>query len=178
MKKVVGLMLFAAVIFAFSGITSAQIEEGNKELQALFSFQTTSGEGSVDTLIIMGGLGYYFTQNHAAGINLMLMTYTEPIEDEWMGLAPIQVFYTYNFIVQNPKLVPYVGASVGKVALIGDMMPDISIWIYGANGGIKYFISENTALVPQVLLQRTTMSNGDSVSETTFTLMAGISTFF
>jgi hypothetical protein len=57
-------------------------------------------------------------------------------------------------------------------------MPDISIWIYGANGGIKYFISENTALVPQVLLQRTTMSNGDSVSETTFTLMAGISTFF
>lgn len=176
MKKVVGLMLLVAVIFAFSGIARAQIEEGDKEVQALFSFQTTSGEGSVDILMMMGAFGYYFTQNHEAGINLMLIGYNEA--DEWMGVSPIQVFYTYNFIVQNPKLVPYAGASIGKVVLIGDEMPDISIWIYGANGGIKYFISENTALVPQVLLQRMTMSNGDSVSETTFTLMVGLSTFF
>ena len=178
MKKVVTLMLFAAAIFAFSGIANAQIEEGDKELQALFSFQTTSGEGSIDIFMLMGGFGYYFTQNHAAGINLQLMEFN--IGDEWMGMCPVQVFYTYNFIVQNPKLVPYVGASVGKVVLIGDMMPEVSIWVYGANGGIKYFISENTALVPQILLQRTTMSPevGDSVSETTFTLMAGISTFF
>lgn len=176
MKKFVGLMLLAAAIFAFSGIASAQIEEGDKELQAMFSFQTTSGEGSIDTLMILGGFGYCITQNHEAGINLMLISYN--MEDEWMGVSPIQVFYTYNFVVQNPKLVPYAGASVGKVVLIGEAMPDISIWIYGANGGIKYFISENTALVPQVLLQRMTMSNGDSVSETTFTLMVGLSTFF
>jgi hypothetical protein len=174
MKKVVGLMLLAAVIFAFSGIADAQIEEGDKELQALFSFQTTTGEAGVDTLILMGGLGYYFTQNHEAGINIMLMSVN--LADEWIGAAPIQAFYTYNFIIQNPKLVPYVGGSLGKVVLIGDQFEDVSIWILGANGGIKYFISENTALVPQILLQRTMISDVDD--ENTFTLMVGLSTFF
>ncbi len=174
MKKVVGLMLLAAAIFAFSGIAGAQVEEGDKELQAMFSYQATSGEGSVDMLMMMGAFGYYFTQNHEAGINIMLMSLN--MADEWYGVAPIQVFYTYNFIVQNPKLVPYVGGSIGKVALIGDEMPDISIWILGVNGGIKYFISENTALVPQILLLRTMISDADD--ENTYALMFGLSTFF
>ncbi len=134
MQKIllVGLLLISTLAFS-------QVEKGDFSGTANIAFINQKFKDFDDPLnitsITVRG-GYYFTDNIEAGLTLSLSGVTALGETNTnVGIGPYAV---YNFLTEDGKLLPYVGANfVSQSQTDQDALNQI-----GAFGGLKYFLTE------------------------------------
>ena len=123
MKKLLLGALLLVSTMAFS-----QVEKGDINLSGSLTYTGIEGEG-VGLLFLKGG--YFFTQNVEGGTSVQLIFAQG---ETGTGFGP---YVTYNFLTQNAKLLPYVGAQLSLLSIAG-----IDINSGGIYGGAKYFVTE------------------------------------
>jgi len=170
MRKFV--LLVAMGCFLLSPL-AAQVEKGDSEISVSFSFESTfqmtsvmgySSTVQIIRLTTLFGYGQFINQNSELGANLTMIANTQKSLDaadaEWGGSGTIFVgpFYTYHFIGQDPRLLPFVGVTLGKSFDMSGEEDAPSMWGYGFYGGLKYFISEKTIIGPQLQYRKQSVS--------------------
>ena len=192
---------FLAVI-AMLGLVAAPamaaIEKGNSELGLSLSLQggsTTYTSDFGDSVskksmqTAMFSYGYFMSQKSQIGAMVTLSRYAVTTEGSSVKGAPgngnLGFFYKYHFIGSNPKMVPYAGIGFTKGFIIGEDKdnPSPSEMGYGVNAGLKAFMSEKTAIGPELRydITKSTLSStyGDfSGTGSDLTLALNLTTLF
>lgn len=154
MKKL-SLIVFA--ILATTAIATAQVEKGDFNISGSLSFskyKELDGTGQFDA---KGG--YFVTQNIEVGATALILASGG---ETGIGIGP---YGAYNFLTQDAKLLPYVGANLFLFSI-----GDISLNSVGVNGGAKYFITEAINVDAGITIQQ---SFGD-IEGSLFTARVGI----
>lgn len=127
MKKQLALIVFSALV---SLPLLAQQEKGDFQLQAQGSYYNFAG---FDGGYIYLNASKFFTQNIEVGAS--------PIFNIGAGGTTVNLsfFGNYNFMVENAKMVPYIGAQVLLYNLGSDFGSQTG---FGFKGGLRYFITE------------------------------------
>ena len=113
---------------------------GDKEVEFTGGFSHADGT-DVGTLNADASIGYYVAPRVNIGVRQTLSySFVDDGNDTW--IASTIPFVNYNFDTGNPKLRPFVGAFIG--AAYND---DDTTGTMGPALGIKYFISDDTAIV-------------------------------
>lgn len=134
MKKIllVGLLLISTLAFS-------QVEKGDFSGTANIAFMSNKAKDlddpiNITSLALRGG--YYFTDNIEAGLNLSISSFS--FEGDAMSTVGIGPYGVYNFLTDDGKLLPYVGANY-----LSQKSTDVdAVGQLGAFGGVKYFLTE------------------------------------
>jgi hypothetical protein len=153
MKKI----LFFAVILLASTAAFSQVEKGDFNISGSLSFNKYKDVDGMGQFDAKGG--YYVTQNIEVGATALILASGG---DTGIGIGP---YGAYNFLTQDAKLLPYVGANLFLFSI-----GDISLNSAGINGGAKYFITEAINIDAGLSIQQ---SFGD-VEGSLFTARVGI----
>jgi len=154
MKK---LVLIAFAVIAISGTAFSQVEKGDFNISGSLSFSKYKDVDGMGQFDAKGG--YYITQNIEVGATALILASGG---ETGVGIGP---YGAYNFLTQDAKLLPYVGANLFLFSI-----GDINLNSAGVNGGAKYFITEAINIDAGISLQQ---SFGD-VEGTLFTARVGI----
>lgn len=134
MKKIllVGLLLISTVAFS-------QVEKGDFSGTANVAFSSIkykdADEASNMTIINLRG-GYYFTDNIEAGLGLSVAGMS--VDGDPLTTVGIGPYAVYNFLTDDAKLLPYVGAN-----FLSQKVTDVdALNQLGLFGGVKYFLTE------------------------------------
>lgn len=173
----IGLMVAGLLVCP----AQAEIEEGNSELSLSVSLDNSSTEMTFEVggteyknnsddkeYSLLSSYGYFFSEAWQAGGSLYLFRFssidpeaTDTYEDPWTGF--LSLFVNYHIIMQDPRIVPYVGAEAGKMFHIGwdaekeaakygggadDTVEAPQAMGYGIYTGMKYFVTEKTSIGP------------------------------
>lgn len=138
MKK---LVLVAFAIVAISTSAFSQVEKGDFNISGSLSYSKYEDIDAMGQFDAKGG--YYFTQNVEAGTTLQLLFAGG---ETGVGIGP---YAAYNFLTQDAKLLPYVGAN-----LLLFSFADMNINSIGINGGTRYFITEAINIDGGISLQK------------------------
>jgi len=164
---------------------AAQVEKGSSEISVSLSFESTFQMTSVlgyssTTQIIrvttLFGYGKFINENSELGANLTMIANTQKNLDdanaEWGGSGTIFVgpFYTYHFVGQDPRLLPFVGVTLGKSYDMSGEDDAPSMWGYGLYTGLKYFLSEKTLISPQLQYRKQNVTIDTGYEEITGSL--------
>ena len=149
---------FSAVfllLVSVSGVSPAQQQKGDVELQLQGSYFTTfATDVSVNVGTIAGKFAPFITDNIQIGIGPTLtittttLTTVAPITGRTESRSSTTVtfgstaFITYSFLMKDTRVVPYVGASYYKV----DFSRASERGWLGANAGMRYFFTKRTSL--------------------------------
>lgn len=149
---------FSAVfllLVSVSGVSLAQQQQGDVELQLQGSYFTTfATDVSVNVGTIAGKFAPFITDNIQIGIGPTLtittttMTTVAPLSGRTEEKSNTTVtfgstvFITYSFLMRDARVVPYVGASFYKIDF-GN--PAERGWL-GLNGGLRYYLTKRTSL--------------------------------
>ncbi len=173
MKRIVILLI---CFFCLTALASAQIEQGDTEVQ--FMGNVASGSGMTMGMI-QALIGYYITSNLQLGMGagITITTWTLPdfsggeTSDTEVDLSST-FFGTYNFSTSK-QLVPYVSATWYQNTYDipeGQDFTDLSFITGG--GGVKYFLNQYTAVTGSLMIGFS-LGNGDKV----LLLFGGLSVF-
>jgi len=154
MKKL-GLIVFAIVTFSITAFS--QVEKGDFNISGSLSFSKYKDVDGMGQFDAKGG--YYVTQNIEVGATALILAQGG---DTGVGIGP---YGAYNFLTQDAKLLPYVGANLFLFSL-----GDISLNSAGVNGGAKYFITEAINIDAGISIQQ---AFGD-IEGSLFTARVGI----
>jgi hypothetical protein len=124
MKKLAAVLM----LICHFHLVSAQVEKG--DLTATTNLTFISMDGTSFGLFFLKG-GYFVSDHVEVGSSLQLMF--APGETG-VGIGP---YGTYNFLTQDAKLLPYVGAQLSILSLYG-----MNVNSFGVYGGSKYFLTE------------------------------------
>jgi len=140
MKKILTTALIAATL-ATSAMAFEQqgVKEGNSRVgvNAMYMSVTPDGGDSIDMGLITGSYAAFLTDSVELGLGL---TYIISDDNSDYTLTP---FAKYNFVDVSPTVVPYVG--LGFAYMNGDSTEEAETG-YNAEGGVKIFTSETTAI--------------------------------
>jgi hypothetical protein len=158
MKKFLAVLGIA--IFLLPGLAMAQAPYGLSPQDWTFTLQ---GSGSSDdeldnsTLSLELSLGYLVTDNIEIGLRQGI-GYSDPERGNDTWNASTRGFADYHFDMQRWQ--PFIGINFGY--LYGDDVNES--WIAGPEGGVKYFIKNNTHL--QFLIEyNATFDDADEADE-------------
>ncbi len=154
MKK---LILIAFVALCAGTTAFAQVEKGDVNISGSLSYQKFSDVDGTGIFEAKGG--YFFSQHLEGGANIMLL-FSDG--NTGFGLGP---YASYNFLTEDAKLLPYVGANFLLFAIDGTSITSI-----GVNGGAKYFLTETINVDAGISLQQ---AFGD-LDGSLFTMRIGI----
>lgn len=132
--------LFAAAVFTFALVSSAKADDFKGFQKGDWSL-TLSGGGVSDkdlddtSFSLSVSPSYFVSDSFEIGLR-QGATYN----DGFSGATT--VFIDYNFRMQNPKWVPFVGANFGYS--YGEDVEDA--WRAGPEVGLKYFVNDSTFL--------------------------------
>jgi len=144
MKTLARNPIFAAIGFA-AAIAAAPVsyafqDEGDKEIEFTGGFSHTDGT-NVGVANADVSFGYYVAPRINIGLRQTLnYAFIDDARDQWN--ASTIPFVNYNFLTSNPNLRPFIGAFVGAAYNRND-----TTGTAGPSAGIKYFLSDNTAVV-------------------------------
>ena len=165
MKKLVSMVVFLLLIAASA---SAQVEQGDREIQAVGAMYATA---EMTVITILGTYGYYYRPNVEFGVGPTI-AYVEVFGYDQTMIGG--TFYGRYYFSTNTKVVPYLAGQWYQF----DFSPpeplsftDLSFLQAGA--GLKYFISEHLAWDVSLNL-----GVGLGSSDTSMLLLGGLSAFF
>lgn len=143
--KILCAVMVMSLIYANTAFSGTQA--GMSELGAQITFQNVSvGDDSTQALILSGRYGYFVSDQ----VQLALSFAGQRTEYEDFTSTNIFVEFEPNYMFRSEAdNIPYIGAHVGMIIYENDF-DDGSTLTYGAQLGIKSFISENTAIDYQV----------------------------
>lgn len=128
------ILLFLLSLVSF--ISNAQVEKGDKNVSAQFSFNSPVGvESAAGNWNLFVNAGQYYTDNIEIGVTLLLTGTTGDNSSTTPGYG---AFANYSFLTGNAKMLPYAGVQFFSLKA-GDADPFISI---GVNAGLKIFATE------------------------------------
>lgn len=195
MKKFLVVMcLLTVTFFICSNAESAGagIGQGSSEFGVFGSLsrQTMNleDEGDTDkitTNVLMGvaNYGYFLTDKVQLGGTLLYMgaNSKDGGEDSFRMLG-LDLVGKYHFYSKGQSVVPYLGIQAGilNMSFEGDGYDDSSSsFSYGAMGGLKYFITENTSFNTELNYRRYKMDFEDSKATiNNLSLLIGFSIYF
>jgi hypothetical protein len=137
MKKLL-LLVFAVLVTSTAAFS--QVEKGDINLSGNFTYTGIEGEG-VGLFFAKGG--YFFSQNIEAGASLQFIFAGG---ETGTGIGP---YATYNFLTQDAKLLPYLGAQIQLLSFMGADINSAGIY-----GGSKYFVTEAVNIDGGISLQK------------------------
>jgi hypothetical protein len=136
------------VLLSWQAPLSAQQERGDVELQFSGLVLSTVGqELSTTSGIFQAKTGYFFTDRVELGVfPSLLFSQTrvqvaggrQTVSETKVGFG---VFGVYSFLAADATTVPYLGAQFYRIDLTDE---DETGWA-GVNGGLKFYITRNTA---------------------------------
>lgn len=195
MKKFVVVMCMLAVTFFICSnaeSAGAGIGQGSSELGVFgsLSHQTMNikEEGDTDkitTNVLMGvvNYGYFLTDKVQLGGTVLYMgTNSKDGGEDSLHIWGLDLVGKYHFYSKGQSVVPYMGIQAGilNIGFKGDEYDDSSTsFSYGAMGGLKYFITENTSFNTELNYRRYKMDFEDSKATiNNLSLLIGFSVYF
>jgi opacity protein-like surface antigen len=142
---VVGCVLAALLIAAAPA--SAAVKEGDKEISVYGAVTSIDVEGFNVTLVTVQLAGGVFI-NDSAQLGGSITTQSSDAEGETSTSRTLAGFFKFHFNTKETT-VPYVGFQAGQttVEFGSDSESAVS---YGPLAGIKFFVSENLSVNPEV----------------------------
>jgi len=138
-RKPVVVAIIAAAALATSSAYAFQ-DQGDKEVELTGGFSHADGS-DVGTANGDVSYSYYVSPRVNVGVRQTLnYSFIDNAPDTWT--ASTIPFVNYNFETSNPRLRPFIGAFVGAAYNRHDTTGTI-----GPALGVKYFLSDNTAIV-------------------------------
>ncbi len=133
------LILFSVGCLVFASAANAAVEQGDTQIELLGGYLTENltddaGGGDISALFIMGGLGYFLTDNiqvGAVGMYANLDDGSDDVDVYGVGAAGKVHFMTTN------QLVPYAGAQI-LWANYDDGTTDGDGVLWGPVAGLRY----------------------------------------
>jgi hypothetical protein len=165
------VMMLAFSLFCAGNSYAVEVESmQGKQFVSVFGNINSSDE--VTTMVIGGTFGKFFTDNMEGNGTLMLIGYDTDFDDATMYILSGK--FNYNFFQSGLTYIPYAGCALGLAGYDAGGTSDSSLSI-GVQGGIKYFISEDTSFNLEASLTHYEIE-GESIDS--FAITAGISYYF
>jgi hypothetical protein len=170
-KKV--LVLAAVMLFAIAGTSYAGTSAGQMEFGLQGTYTQTKMSGSEDFKFYLGmvNFGYFFTPQLQVGImGLLGGTINGESTKVYGGAGQFKFNFSFD---KAQTVVPYLGVQAGIYGTSNGTSE--SAFAYGAMGGLKFFLSENTSLNLEGNWQRTKVVSTDV---DVFQGLVGVSFYF
>lgn len=135
MKKI--LLALMLVLCLVSAAAAKTLPTGTQEIDVSGSFDNQSGAGK--SLFLALGWGYFPIDN------LELVVAGAYMRNSYFSLYAPALGAQYNFDIGN-EFVPFVGLNLGWGFTDFKEGPDLNGFVYGIEGGVKYFLTANFAL--------------------------------
>lgn len=162
------VMMIAFLLFCAGNSYAVEIESMQGK-QSVSVFGNINSSDNVVVSILGGSYGMFFTDNMEGSGTVMVINFD--------GEATAYLLYgrfNYHFLVPRATYIPYVGCALGMIGFdSGDS--DDSAFSVGAQGGVKYFLSEDTSFNLEASY---TYAEMDNEGTGTFSITAGISFYF
>ena len=162
------VMMLAFSLFCPGNSDAVEIESMQGK-QSVSVFGNLTNSDNATTTLLGGSYGMFFTDNMEGTGTLMLMNF-----DGDFTIYLLYGRFNYNFVKAGATYIPYVGCALGMVGYDDGDADDSAISI-GAQGGVKYFLSEDTSFNLEASY---TFAEIDSESYNAFSITAGISFYF
>ncbi|MBN1212129.1 MAG: hypothetical protein JXA92_06080 [candidate division Zixibacteria bacterium] len=161
--------LYAVIlILCLAPLTTAQVEEGDKEVQVQGSLIAFEG---ITAIIGTFMYGYFVTPNTEIGGGPMIIYAS--YEGEGESNISLTLFGRYNF-VSGEKVVPYLSGQIYQFDISPEEPMDFTDFTFlQVGGGFKYFVSDNLAYDVSGNL-----GFGLGGGDVSFILYGGLSAFF
>jgi opacity protein-like surface antigen len=183
-----------------AGVASAAVQQGQTEVDAMFSYQKLNGPedgGDITSWSFMGGLGYFFTDNIRVGASGM---YSNADYESFMSATELTRWgiganVKYHFMPTN-QLVPYVGGQilweswdltqgvtfVGVDPDTGDVLGEETVeesgdtdgFSFGPVAGVRYELNEKVDLFAEFQYNWYTGDISDDLADDSFAIFAGL----
>ncbi len=142
MKGLLYALAASLVVCSFVPLAHAQIDQQNNELGFSAAITKPPGDnpGSIHGMFHYGRM---ITAGWQLGGDLMVAGDTD-FKQNMMYLMPSARYYIG---ASNPKMSPYAGLMIGIFFLNGERQDDI---VWDPHAGVKYFVSEETAIFAQL----------------------------
>jgi hypothetical protein len=165
MKKALYVLI---MILCLAPLTTAQVEEGDKEIQVQGSLITFEG---ITAIIANFSYGYFVSPKTEIGGGPMII-YASTGDDDESNIS-LTFFGRYNFVT-GEKVVPYVGGQIYQFDISPEEPMDFTDFTFlQVGGGFKYFISDNLAYDVSGNL-----GFGLGGGDVSFIIFGGLSAFF
>ena len=162
------VMMLAFSLFCAGNSYAVEIESMQGK-QSVSVFGNLTSSDNATTTLLGGSYGMFFTDNMEVDGTLMLMNF-----DGDFTIYLLYGRFNYNFVKKGETYIPYAGVALGMVGYDDGDADDSAISI-GAQGGVKYFLSEDTSFNLEASY---TFAEIDSESYDAFSITAGISFYF
>jgi opacity protein-like surface antigen len=176
MKTVLVMLVATAMVVAMAGTASADLEAGLFEVGGMFAlnnYQADEGDMDVTFIHMEGVINYFLSDVFSLGLILDVRNVDSDAADDDVTIYGISVRGDYYFMSSGPAI-PYVGIRAGtKGYEVGDA--DDSEGAFGAQGGVKLSVAENTFVNLEGVFETMETSSDDLQR---FSFMAGISFTF
>ena len=166
--NVIGIMMIAFSLFSAENSYAVEIESMQGK-QSVSVFGNLTSSDNATTTLLGGSYGRFFTDNMEGTGTLMLMNF-----DGDFTVYLLYGRFNYNFVKAGATYIPYAGCALGVVGYDDGNVSDSAISI-GVQGGVKYFLSEDTSFNLEASY---TIAEIDSESYDAFSITAGISFYF
>ncbi len=166
------IMVVTVLICPKADSAVSGVQQGTSEIGGYGSLQSISGGGTTIKLTtIAATYGYFLTDEIQLNGTIL---YVGAGDGTTTSLKGLDLQGKYHFYQKGQTAIPYVGIQLGSIAT-EDAGTSSTSTSYGAMGGLKYFISENTSVNPE-LNYRSYQFSGVSVTSTA--LLVGFSVYF
>ncbi|MBI5638424.1 MAG: hypothetical protein HZA03_10685 [Nitrospinae bacterium] len=184
MKSRLLYALFSAVVLCSGYAYAAEdygIQAGNSELaatiQSISSKSSAAGSQESTITMVYASYGYFWSKNLQIGAGLFISGQKAGSSDSQN--TQISPFAKYHFFFDNPKYVPYVGASFlsGSAKSAGSTM---TISGYELQGGVDVFIDRNVAIAFELGVgsQKYSTSGGGSTDYSSTAIRIPLKVYF
>ncbi len=138
------VMMLAFSLFCAGNSYAVQIEsmQGKQFVSVYGNINNSSADVDIVMMMIGGTFGMFFTDNMEVNGTLVLMGVDADGEEATM--YSILGRCNYNFYKSGLTYIPYAGGTLGFTSVEFGSESDSSL-SYGVQGGIKYFMSEETS---------------------------------
>jgi outer membrane protein W len=137
MKKLVLVIVAVIAFWTVNGYCAPMLSKGTMELDIEGSFDDKGAAGS--QLWIGIGFGYFVADNLELEIAGAYIN-----NDYQTGYHPaVGVQYNFNL---GSKFIPFIGANLGWGIWHNKNAKDVNGFVYGIEGGVKYYLADNVAL--------------------------------
>ena len=157
-KKLLVLACTTATLSLAAGPALADSIQGKIGVTGKIGFQINSDSeingNNVDTKVGFiggGGLIYGIDKHFAAELDITRSAFDSNNGD--FGVTSVSLGAQYRFILDQPKLVPYLGAGLEILMIDADQGRDVDTTVgVHASAGVDYFIMEQLALTAEAKL--------------------------
>jgi opacity protein-like surface antigen len=175
MKATMGVLLMTLFTICFSETVSGELAAGVIEIGGFSSVNNYNADGGgmdVTFLSLESMVNFFLSDFLSVGLNLDIQDIDSDANDD-LSIYGIALRSDYYFST-NMSTIPFVGIRLGlKGYEVGDT--DNSEFAYGAHGGVKLQVAENTFVNFEGVYERFKIG-GDDIDR--LALMAGISFTF